>query len=186
MDKIQPKKSLGQNFLRSKKALQAIVEAGHITEQDTVLEIGPGEGVLTEKLLEKAGQVVIIEKDHRLIPLLQEKFSKEITSGKLKLIPGDVLDITIEEYIPTATAYKLIANIPYYITGEILRTFLEKQKQPEKIVLLVQKEVADRIMARDKKESILSLSVKIYGDPKREMVVNRESFKPVPNVDSAI
>lgn len=181
MEKIRAKKSLGQNFLRSKKALDAIVEAGDIENTDTILEIGPGEGVLTKRLLEKAGKVIAIEKDARLISGLQTQFAQEISERKLELIEADILN-----YLLQVTNYKLIANIPYYITGEIIRKFLESENQPEKIVLLLQKEVAQRIVARDKKESILSLSVKVYGEPRYIATVKKESFSPKPKVDSAI
>lgn len=183
---MKAKKSLGQNFLRSQKALALIVEAGDILETDIVLEIGPGTGILTEKLLEKAREVIAVELDNRLIPILKEKFAHEIERNKLKLIHANALDFNVTSHAPHVTDYKLIANIPYYITGEILRKFLEIEKQPKKIVLLLQKEVASRIVARDKKESILSLSVKIYGEPHYIATVKKESFSPKPNVDSAI
>lgn len=181
MEKIRAKKSLGQNFLRSKKALDSIIEAGDIKNTDTILEIGPGEGILTKRLLEKAGHVVAIEKDNRLISGLRAQFVQEISDRKLELIEADILSYKLQ-----VTNYKLIANIPYYVTGEIIRKFLESENQPEKIVLLLQKEVAQRIVARDKKESILSLSVKIYGEPRYVATVQKESFSPKPKVDSAI
>lgn len=183
---MKPKKSLGQNFLQSEEALDKIIGAGELENSDTVLEIGPGQGVLTEKLLEKAGKVIAVEKDDRLIPILQKKFAKEISEGKLKLIHADVLDIDSKNLQLKANSYKLIANIPYYITGEILRQFLEIQHQPSKIVLLLQKEVAERIVAKDLKESILSLSVKMYGMPALVAHVPKEAFSPMPKVDSAI
>lgn len=191
---IQAKKSLGQNFLKSKKALNDIANSADISDKDIVLEIGPGMGDLTELLIEKAKQVIAIEKDDRLIPILTEKFTKEIKSKKFKLIHGDILEIledkeknqkkSTEEYWPAK--YKLVANIPYYITGAILRGFLSIKIQPSKIVLLVQKEVAERIIARDKKESLLSISVKVYGKPKIISRVPAGAFVPVPNVDSAV
>lgn len=186
MEHLPAKKSLGQNFLRSKEALNTIIEAGDIQPEDTILEIGPGEGVLTEKLLEKARKVVAVELDDRLIPTLQTKFACEIEEKKLELIHGDILTFDLQSLKLTAKSYKLMANIPYYITGEIIRKFLEAKHQPQKIVLLLQKEVAKRIVTHDKKESILSLSVKVYGTPHYEGVVKKEAFKPVPKVDSAI
>ena len=177
------KKSLGQNFLKSKKALTRICEAGELSSGDIVLEIGPGKGALTEKLLEKGAQVIAIEKDDSLIPFLQEKFTNEIKSGQFILLNQDVLDFNIPKNIKK---YKLIANIPYNITGAIFKKFLEEEKQPEKMVLLVQKEVAERIIAKDGKESILSISVKIYGLPKYIMTVGKKFFSPSPKVDSAV
>lgn len=176
---IFAKKSLGQNFLHSDKALRQIVEAADLKPQDVVLEIGPGEGALTEKLIESGAEMIAIEKDDRLIPILQNKFKS------LKLIHGDVLNTDIKEIIGNRS-YKLIANIPYYITGMILEKFLSNEPRPKKIVLLVQKEVAERIVARDGKESILSMSVKLFGTPKIIDTVPRGAFRPTPNVDSAI
>ncbi len=181
---VKTKKSLGQHFLNSPKIIADIVSAGKVTETDLVVEIGPGEGILTETLLETGARVIIIEKDDRLIPFLEEKFSKEISSGQLKIVHQDVLNYDLEEI--TKSSYKIIANIPYYITGQIIRMFLETNRQPESMTLLVQKEVAERIVARDGKESLLSLSVKIYGEPRMVRTVGRGAFNPQPKVDSAV
>lgn len=182
---IFAKKSLGQNFLRSDKALRQIVEAAEVSPNDLIVEIGPGEGTLTEKLLATGAKVFAVEKDDRLIPSLCEKFQKEINSGQFTLIHEDVLE-SKEIKIAITQKYKLVANIPYYITGMILKMFLSGKNKPEKIVLLVQKEVAERIVAKDGKESVLSMSVKLYGTPKIIDKVPRGAFHPVPNVDSAI
>lgn len=176
------KKSLGQNFLHSVKALMQIVDAGDIKADDLVLEIGPGEGVLTDRLVKLAGKVIAVEKDRRLIPILQERFANEINAGKLEIIEHDILTL---EIFPQ-DKYKVVANIPYYITGAILEKFLSAKNQPEKMVILMQKEVAERIVARDGKESILSVAVKVYGDPKIIDRVPRGAFVPSPSVDSAI
>lgn len=183
---MKPKKSLGQNFLTSGKAVFEMVKAGEINKNDVVLEIGPGKGVLTEKLLETQAKIIAIEKDRELIPFLEEKFTKEIHDGQLILLEGDALKFNIEDIIKEKESYKLIANIPYYITGAIIERFLSPERKPEKMVLLVQKEVAERIIARDKKESILSLAVKFYGNPKLVYKVSAGSFFPKPKVDSAI
>lgn len=174
------KKSMGQNFLKSIPALNMMCEAGGVSLSDTILEIGPGKGALTEKLLEKAGHVIAIEKDKDLVEILKEKFEKEIKNKKLELFEMDCLDFIPKE------RYKIIANIPYNITGAILKKFLSEEIQPERMILLVQKEVAERIVTRDKKESILSLSVKVYGEPKYIMKVHKRFFSPEPKVDSAI
>ena len=188
------KKSLGQHFLKSHKALSDIIDAGDIEALDIVLEIGPGKGVLTEKLLFFAGKVIAVEKDRELVLYLKEKFQKEIASGKLDLIEGDIMefDQTILSFYEFD--YKVIANIPYNITGEILRKFLSGKHQPERMVLLIQKEVAERIVARplvkhkkkEANESILSLSVKAYGKPIVISKVPARYFSPAPKVDSAI
>jgi len=178
------KKSLGQNFLKSEPALLAMVLSSNITPEDLAVEIGPGDGGLTRKLLETGCTVMAFEKDHRLIPILIEKFSKELKTGRFKILEKDVLEINIDNDLPKK--YKLVANIPYYITGQIIRMFLESINKPESITLLVQKEVADRIVAKDGKESLLSLSVKIFGEPKFIKKVLAGSFVPAPKVDSAI
>lgn len=180
------KKSLGQNFLKSKAALRAMVEAAK-SEGITILEIGPGKGALTEFLLEQNVQVVAIEKDDRLIELLQEKFKENIASEQLRIIHGDALEFDPSTLIsPTCTTYKIAANIPYYITGQFFKHYLSDTCQPQSIVVMVQKEVAHRIVARDKKESLLSLSVKCYGTPRAVMTVQKKYFSPAPKIDSAI
>ncbi|MCX6738679.1 MAG: 16S rRNA (adenine(1518)-N(6)/adenine(1519)-N(6))-dimethyltransferase RsmA [Candidatus Parcubacteria bacterium] len=177
-----PKKSLGQNFLTNTGIVSSIVDAGLVSSTDTILEIGPGKGVLTEELLKRGARVIAVEKDTELIPLLQEKFRDEIEKGQLSLIHEDILNFNFSPKEP----YKLIANIPYYITGLIIRKFLTSEKQPEKMVLLVQKEVAERIIAKDGKESLLSVSVKVYGTPTYVKTVKAGSFTPAPKIDSAI
>ena len=196
--KLYAKKSLGQHFLNSKHVLGQIIEAGKIQSDENILEIGPGTGFLTEALLKTGANIVAVEKDKRAYDLLQEKFSKEISFGKLKLIYGDILDEkefsnnSIVKLFNSLDKYSLIANIPYYITGAILEKFLEHKPRPQKMVLLVQKEVADRIVARQdqstrkSKESILSISVKVFGTPKIIAKVSPGSFTPPPSVDSAI
>lgn len=179
------KKSLGQNFLKSQAALAEIIAAGKLGKDDTVLEIGPGKGALTEKLLAYAGKVIAIEKDNELVSFLSEKFAEEIKNKKFILLNDDVLEFDEKEYFKK-NPYKIIANIPYNITGAILRKFLSSGAQPSLMVLLVQKEVAERIVARDKKESILSISVKAYGTPRYVAKVAARYFSPAPKVDSAI
>ncbi len=181
-----PKKSLGQNFLTSIPARMAIVAAGNLSSSDTVLEIGPGKGFLTKGLLEMGAKVLALEKDRELIPLLSETFSKEITSNQLTLIEGDALVFDPQSYSLQSKDYSLIANIPYYITGAILSHYLSHLHQPSTMVVLVQKEVAERVCAKDGKESLLSLSVKVYGTPKLVYKVSKGSFFPIPSVDSAV
>lgn len=185
------KKSLGQHFLTNQKAIFEIVNAGELEKGDFVLEIGPGKGVLTEKILEKGVRMISVEKDTELIPFLKEKFEKEILKNKLLLSNQDILNINVETLFKDFSSqkllrYKLIANIPYYITGAIIEKFLSTHKKPERLVLLIQKEVAERIVAKNKKESILSLAVKFYGDPKIIYKVSAGSFFPKPKVDSAV
>lgn len=185
------KKSLGQNFLTSRAALNKIAAAGEVGPGDIVLEIGPGKGALTEILLDAGAHVIAVEKDRRMIPLLEERFAEAVEDGHLTLINDDILDpILLRTLADTHElvdgSFKLIANIPYYITGAIFERFLEHGPRPTKMVLLVQKEVAERVVARNKKESILSLSVKAFGTPRIIAKVPRGAFTPAPKVDSAI
>ncbi len=187
--KIIQKKSLGQNFLRDKSILQKIISAGELTPQDNILEIGPGEGVLTKRLLSGGAKVVAIEKDKRLqaknSPLLK---LKQKYPDKLNLYFADVLTINLPEILQKEnfTDYKIIANIPYYITGKIIRLIFQQKNLPSLVVLLLQKEVAERICASRGKESILSLSVKYFAQPEIVAHVPRQAFFPEPKVDSAI
>lgn len=180
------KKSFGQNFLKSKEALLMMCSAGDVGENDTIVEIGPGKGALTEKVLERADKVIAVEKDRDLIPILSERFDAELIEEKLLLVEEDILTFNPKSHGLKAHGYKIIANIPYNITGAIIKRFLSETIQPERMVLLVQKEVAERIVARDSKESILSLSVKAYGTPTYKMKVGKRFFSPEPKVDSAI
>lgn len=181
---MRAKKSLGQHFLKSRKVIADMVSAANVKESDSVLEIGPGKGVLTEALLSTGAKVFAVEKDEALAETLKEKFEEEIKSGALKLVEGDILTAA-PAYWSGGGAYKIVANIPYYITGEFLKKFLSAKNQPESMTLLVQKEVAERI-ARSKKESILSLSVKAYGTPRYVQTVRAREFSPPPKIDSAI
>jgi 16S rRNA (adenine1518-N6/adenine1519-N6)-dimethyltransferase len=176
---MKPIKHLGQNFLRSKFIIGEIVKAADIKPNDVVLEVGPGKGILTEELIKKAGRVIAVEKDKRLVEFLKEKFTNV---KNLKIIHNDILKFKFH-----VLDYKVVANIPYYITSRFLRTFLENPPiggHPSKMVLMVQKEVAERITSG--KESILSISVKIYGQPKIIKKVPAKYFSPQPKVDSAI
>ena len=175
---------LGQHFLNSQWVARDLVRSVGIRAGETVLEIGPGRGALTKELLAQGAHVIAVEKDTALIPLLQNMFAKEISDGALTIVEGDVRDFSPEKH--DFRSYAIAANIPYYITGEILRHFLSSRVQPRAMALLIQKEVAQRIVARDGKESILSLSVKAYGKPSIVAKVPRGSFNPPPAVDSAI
>jgi len=179
---IRAKKSLGQNFLMHARIAARIAQNAGLTKKSIVFEIGPGTGMLTRELLPQARKVIALEADHELVEKLREDFSGEVAEGRLELRSGDVRAFDPAE-LPRG--YALVANIPYYLTGEIIRLFLETRNQPTSMTLLVQKEVAERI-ARAKKESILSLSVKAYGEPKYLFTVPRGAFVPAPNVDSAV
>jgi 16S rRNA (adenine1518-N6/adenine1519-N6)-dimethyltransferase len=175
---------LGQHFLTGTWAASKLVGSAGVGAKDTALEIGPGTGALTKQLLATGARVIAIEKDEVLVARLKETFASELTDQRLTLIEGDVRDLDLKK--TKIGPYILAANIPYYITGEIIRQFLSSDVQPTTMALLVQKEVAKRIVARDKKESILSISVKVYGEPVIAAVVSKGNFAPPPSVDSAI
>jgi 16S rRNA (adenine1518-N6/adenine1519-N6)-dimethyltransferase len=183
---MHAKKSLGQNFLKSKVIVSRMAKASGVSVGDTVIEIGPGKGILTDALLETGARIIAVEKDRELIPFLSKKFSEAVDERRLKIIEADILKVTEDELGIKGKIYHIVANIPYYITGELLRIFLSRSHQPHSMTLLVQKEVARRIVAHDKKESILSLSVKLYGIPHLVEIVKRTMFTPAPNVDSAV
>lgn len=183
---MHKKKSLGQHFLHNPHYLEAVAQAAGITKGDRVLEIGPGEGALTKVLLAKGAHVTAVEKDSRLISVLHDTFAQDIKSGQLEVVEGDALQFDISKHlINKKGGYKAVGNIPYYITGTLIRKYLTDNVQPITLVFLIQKEVAERI-ARSKKESLLSLSVKAYGTPRYIKTVPRGAFNPPPNVDSAI
>ncbi len=188
--KLFPKKSLGQNFLINQGILDKIVQAVEVGPEDIIIEVGPGTGNLTEKLAKGAGQVIAIEKDSRLIELLKEKFK----GSNVEIIEGDALKVDIGNLLPTSISkaygsrvnYKVVGNIPYYITSSLLRTIFEKWPKPRLIVLTVQKEVAKRIVAKPPEMNLLALSVQFYSEPKIIGYISRGSFRPMPKVDSAI
>lgn len=176
------KKSLGQNFLTDTAVLEEILNAANISKTDTILEIGPGKGMLTRALLERAGKVIAVEYDNDLIPLLQAEFG----NGKnFELVNQDAL-----QYKPPSEPYKIVANLPYYITSPLLNHFLLDQflngNPPQLLVIMVQKEVAEKILAEKEKHSVLSLQVHLFGDPELVCVVPRTAFDPAPKVDSAV
>lgn len=170
---------MGQNFLHAPQVVSLMVHRAEIKAGDTVLEVGPGKGALTQKLLEAGAKVIAVEKDDRAIPFLRDRFKKEVENRTLRLVHADIL-----EYQPDVTDYTIVANIPYYISGEFLQKFLEAEHQPKRIVVMLQKELAKRIV--DEKGSILSMSVRAYGKPVYLTSVPRKFFRPIPNVDSAV
>jgi 16S rRNA (adenine1518-N6/adenine1519-N6)-dimethyltransferase len=174
---------LGQHYLKHGWAARALAHAANPQPGETIVEIGPGKGILTKELL-ILGDVIAIEKDTELLPLLRDTFAEEIARASLRLVPADIRDVTPESLALEAGKYVVAANIPYYITGEIMRQFLTAARQPRAMALLVQKEVAQRMVS--KSESILSLSVKAYGTPQIIKKVPRGHFSPAPKVDSAI
>ncbi len=187
---FRPKKHLGQNFLKNEAAIRDMIHAAGLTKRDTVLEVGPGMGAITVALAHTAKRVIAIEKDVDLIPTLEEKFRRQ---KNVTILHGDILAFTGHKLL--TKKYKLVANIPYYLTSRFLRVFLsEASQKPTVMVLMVQREIAERVMGGTRlrqsfgeaKESLLSLSVKAYAAPSLVRMVPRGSFVPPPKVDSAI
>jgi 16S rRNA (adenine1518-N6/adenine1519-N6)-dimethyltransferase len=179
---LRADRKLGQNFLQDPFALDAIVAAAKIKPTDTVLEIGPGLGSLTRHLAESASQVIAVELDRDMLPPL-----KAVTSAynNIKIIHGDILKLSPKDLIQKP-GYLVVANIPYYITSAIIRHLLENEPKPRRIILTVQKEVANRICAQPGNMSLLALSVQIYGNPHIAKHIPAGAFIPEPKVDSAV
>lgn len=185
----RPKKSFGQHFLADKNAARAIAEAATPTPGGTVLEIGPGKGVLTDYLLQRAGRVVAIERDRELIPYLQEAYSDEIAEGKLVLIEDDAASADWSAALARGTGPRTIAgNIPYNITGRLLEIAAQHAHEVEAVVFMVQKEVADRMAAPPDSEPYGALSVFLQASfaVERIRLVRRGAFFPPPKVESAV
>lgn len=173
------RKDLGQHFLVDNEALKTIVDTANLTKEDKVVEVGPGMGVLTRELCARAGEVVALEFDKAMISIVKTVCIKH---NNLKVENVDVLKFDTSGL----GRYKLVANLPYYITSAVLRLFLETSNKPEEMVILVQREVAERICAKPSRMSILAVSVQFYGNPQIVEIVPRKSFFPAPKVDSAI
>lgn len=176
---IRPYKGLGQNFLIDREVLKSVVEAAGLKKTDDIIEIGPGTGILTKELLKKAKRVVAFEKDRRMCQILQESLGN---FKNLEIINEDFLK---SGYRPRQS-YKVVANLPYYITSPIIRKLLESNKKPESMILMVQKEVGQRICAVPPEMSILSVSVQFYARPNIIRYVSKKSFWPKPKVDSVV
>ena len=179
---LRPKKSLGQNFLYDDNILARIVEIAGVSPEDNVLEIGPGVGHLTRHLAGAARRVVAVELDDRLMPVLHEQLAD---AEHVTLVHGDILEQDPAEWFG-ARAYKVVANVPYYITGAILQHLLEGQSKPQRMVMTLQREVAERIVARPGQMTLLSVSVQFFGVPHIEGEIKAGAFWPRPDVDSAI
>lgn len=172
------KKSFGQNFLTSKLPIFDILEAAKVCKEDTVIEIGPGLGILTEELAKTANRVITLELDRNLIPLLSETLKDH---KNIEILNQDAL-----KYTPPNIRYKIVANIPYNITSHLINHFLQAENQPVSITLLVQKEVAEKICVLDPDMTVLSLEVALFGKAKIIKKVPPSYFYPQPKVDSAI
>jgi 16S rRNA (adenine1518-N6/adenine1519-N6)-dimethyltransferase len=178
---LDPHKGLGQNFLVDHKALRKIVDYAGLSKEDTVLEIGAGLGSLTRMLAKGAGRVVAVEIDHHLVPILEEVMSP---FNNVKVVEGDILELNPVDLMGDKP-FIVVANIPYFITSAIIRHLLSSAVKPTRIVLTMQKEVAERICAQAGDLSLLALSVQVFGTPKIGVSIPASAFFPPPKVDSA-
>jgi 16S rRNA (adenine1518-N6/adenine1519-N6)-dimethyltransferase len=185
---IRPSKHHGQNFLIDEEILNDIVSAASLTRSSKVIEIGPGFGVLTENLAKVVSEVVTVEQDRRLCDRLENLFQFQTN---IHFIRGNILDFTNADLLKRfslrdISGYEVVANIPYSITASVFKKFLEEEPKPSAMTLLVQKEVAERVCAKAKDMSILSVSVQLFSEPSILRLVSKQSFFPIPEVDSAI
>lgn len=176
------KKSLGQNFLLDETALEKVVAASEIPPDATVLEIGPGLGSLTRHLSRVSARVVAVELDAGILPALQEVL---IDAKNVTIVHGDILQQDMASLV-SDPGYLVVANIPYYITSAVIRHLLEAPVKPSRLVLTMQKEVAERICAKPGDLSLLALSVQVYGAPRQVVRIPAGAFFPPPKVDSAV
>ena len=185
-----PSKKLGQNFLIDRTAVKKIVSAADLKENDVVLEIGPGIGALTQELAKKVRKVIAVEKDSKMVEVLKETL-KDLNN--IELVKADILKFQApnSKFQTNSklqiTNYKVVGNLPFYLTAPVIRKFLEmKEAKPRLMVLVVQKEVGQRICAKPPRMSILAVSVQIYAEAKIISYISRKSFWPQPEVDAAI
>jgi 16S rRNA (adenine1518-N6/adenine1519-N6)-dimethyltransferase len=180
---LQPRKRLGQNFLIDAAALQRIIVASDLGPDDIVIEVGSGLGTLTRRLAERTDSVLAIELDERLVAILREELAD---LENVQILHGDVLKMNKTELGLTSQGYKVVANLPYYITSAVLRHFLEAEPRPSLMVVTVQREVAERIVAEPGKMSLLAVSVQFYGRPQIVTRIPAGAFHPRPSIDSAV
>jgi 16S rRNA (adenine1518-N6/adenine1519-N6)-dimethyltransferase len=186
---VRAKKQLGQNFLHDESVLEHIAESAHFTKEDFVVEIGAGTGVLTEVLAQRVKRVVAFEVDDDLMPILLKKFP---LSSNVTIVQKDILQTQPQELWQSfhenvqEISYKVVANIPYYITAPIIRFLIELERQPKEMILMMQKEVAERLVAPKGSLSVLGVSVQYYAKVEFLFVVPKTAFHPVPQVESAV
>ena len=182
---LKARKSLGQHFLIDEEVLRAVASAAELTTSDVVMEIGPGLGVLTKELAKRAGRVVAVELDSSLASALRQTLA---SAKNVTVVDGDILKLEPAALLQgqETANYKVVANLPYYITSAVLRHFLEAKLKPRVMVVMVQKEVAEAIVAKPGRMSLLSVSVQLYGEPEIVSYVPARCFYPAPEVSSAI
>ena len=187
---IRAKKGLGQHFLVDEKVLETILAASELIPSDTVIEVGPGLGLMTAELARRAGWVIAIELDNRLAEILRETIQREnvviLNEDVLGTDPATLFQHRAPGFPPGFNSYKVVANLPYYITSPVLRHFLEALVKPQTMVVMVQREVAEAICAEAGQRSVLSIAVQFYGKPSIVAKVPAAAFFPAPEVDSAV
>ncbi len=187
MERLYAKKSMGQNFLVDENVLRQIAEAVEIGPEDFILEVGPGKGALTKLLAQKAGKVIAVELDRRLVAYLRERFDN---SENVKIVEGDILRTDIARILTEhwAGKWKVAANLPYNISSQVLFMFMDNRNRFSELVLMLQKEVGNRLVAQpcSKEYGILSVFCRLYFDITREFLVRPGSFRPIPKVDSLV
>lgn len=188
---LRARKGLGQHFLIDREVLELITSAAELTPADVIVEVGPGLGVLTRELARQAGWVIAIELDNKLAALLKQTLASFdnvtiINEDVLKIEPGALLNQQKARFRQAINSYKVVANLPYYITSPVLRHFLEASAKPQIMIVMVQKEVAEAIVAKPGEMSLLSVSIQFYGEPRIISYVPAQCFYPAPEVDSAI
>lgn len=177
------KKSLGQHFLVDKRIMARIVEAADLSSNDTVLEIGPGRGSLTGDLVERAGRVVAVEIDEALAARLAESFADR---PSLTVVAADAREVDIGSLVEAGAPYKVVANLPYYAASPIIRRFLEADSKPDLMVVMVQREVAEEMVAPPGRMRLLSVATQLYGAPRIVCSVPPRAFRPAPKVSSSV
>jgi 16S rRNA (adenine1518-N6/adenine1519-N6)-dimethyltransferase len=182
---LQARKGLGQHFLIDGEVLRLIASAAELTPANVIVEVGPGLGILTKELAGQAGWVIAIELDDKLAGLIKQTLA---SFNNVTIINDDVLELEPEDLLKgqAATGYKVVANLPYYIASPVLRHFLEASAKPQTMLVMVQKEVAEAIVAKAGDMSLLSASVQFYGEPRIISYVPAQCFYPAPKVDSAL
>ncbi len=187
--KIRPSKWLGQNFLIDKSVIKKVIKAAELCPEDIILEIGPGIGAITQELAKRAKKIIAVEKDPKMCKILEETL-KDFKN--VKIINKDILKYQIAKrslglvYDSKNQKYKVVANLPFYITAPVIRKFLESNNPPQEMILIVQKEVAQRICSKPPKMNLLAVSVQFYSKAKIISYISKKSFWPQPKVDSAI
>ena len=191
---VKPTKMLGQNFLIDKLALKKIIETAQLKPRDTVLEIGPGIGTLTQAIAEKAGKVIAVEKDAMMVQILGETLKR---FNNVEIIKGDILKLNLADnesqsgdkpasQMNNSQSYKIVANLPFYLTAIVIRKFLEADNPAKEMTLIVQKEVGQRICANPPRMNLLAVSVQFYAEAKIISYIAKESFWPQPKVDAVV